>query len=78
MGSNAASQFAGYVSLTGCNASGKKMFQTVGAANNGGGSNFVHRIIGGYYDSASAISSVSIISSSGNFDAGTIFIYTSN
>ena len=77
MGSNAASQFAGYVSLTGCNSSGVKMFQTVGAANNGGGNNFVHRIVGGYYNSSSTISSISIISSSGNFDAGTIFVYTS-
>lgn len=77
MGSNAGSQFAGYISLTGCNSSGVKMFQTVGAANNGTGSNFVHRIVGGYYNSASTISSISILSSSGNFDAGTIFVYTS-
>jgi hypothetical protein len=32
---------------------------------------------GGYYNSASTISSISVYSDTGNFDGGTVFVYTS-
>jgi len=72
-----ASQVSGTAIFDGCNTTGVKSFQL-----NGGGttsSNTGSRLynIGGYYDSASTISSVSIFSSSGNLDAGTVYVYTS-
>ena len=67
----------GYVLLTGGNSSGVKQFQYFGLPNwqnynNGRSDQGV-----GFYNSASTISSVSIISSAGNFDNGTIYVYTS-
>jgi hypothetical protein len=74
---NVAQSTTGYVLLTGGNSSGVKQFQyfglpdwqgyNVGRSNQGVG----------FYDSASTISSVSIVSSAGNFDGGTIYVYTS-
>jgi hypothetical protein len=70
----AASTFAGAVTLTGCNSSGVKAYQAVGGAD-GTGSAF--NIIQGYYNSSSTISSISLFSENGNFDAGTVYVYTS-
>ena len=74
---NVAQTTTGYVLLTGGNSSGVKQFQYFGLPNwdgyNAGRSNQGV----GFYDSASTISSVSIVSSAGNFDAGTIYVYTS-
>jgi hypothetical protein len=77
MGTNAGAAVSGYVLLSGCNSSGVKTFQSAGAGTPGGGSNQVMYHFGGYYDSATAISSISIVSNSGNLDAGTVFVYTS-
>jgi hypothetical protein len=74
---NAASIVSGYVLLSGCNSSGVKVFNSVGSANVAGGANQECFAIGGYYDDASTISSVALNSSTGNFDAGTLYIYTS-
>jgi hypothetical protein len=76
MGSSAASTVHGSILLDGCNTTGVKSFQSSGAmigSFNGG------RVAeySGYYNSASTISSISLVSSTGNFDAGTIFVYTS-
>lgn len=77
MSGGATSDIAGYVSLTGGNSSGIKMIQSVAAASPVTQVGQEQFILGGYYNSASTISSVSIVSTSGNFDAGTIYIYTS-
>jgi hypothetical protein len=77
MGTNAGASVSGYVLLTGCNSSGVKVFQSAGAGTPGGGVDQVMYHFGGYYDSATAISSISIVSNSGNLDAGTVFVYTS-
>ena len=77
MGTNASATVSGYVLLSGCNSSGVKTFQSAGAGTNGGGNDNVMYHFGGYYDSATAISSISIVSNSGNLDAGTVFVYTS-
>jgi hypothetical protein len=76
MSSNAASTISGYVLTTGCNASGVKVFNSAGTGGAGGSNSQQNYIMGGYYNSASTISSVSVVSSA-NFDAGTVFIYTS-
>jgi hypothetical protein len=76
--SNTTSSVAsGYCLITGCNAAGVKMIQTAGSGNAAGADLFGSYQVGGYYDSASTISSVSLFSSAGNFDAGTIYVYAS-
>jgi len=78
LGSNAASVASGYISLTGGNSSGVKAFQFGGSGDAGGGNGQFSQIGGGYYNSSSTISSVSaVISGGGNFDAGTMYVYTS-
>lgn len=71
---------SGGITLNGCNSSGKKMF--IANANygaNGGSAGLYGRSVWtqGYYDSASTVSSVSLFSSAGNFDAGTVYVYAS-
>jgi hypothetical protein len=77
LASNAASVSSGYLLASGCNASGNKAVIYNFGADTGGGSGARHYNCGGVYTGSSAISSVSILSSSGNFDNGTIYVYTS-
>lgn len=77
LSSNASSVVAGYVLLSGCNSSGLKIYNSAGAGNAGGSVDQTAYSTGGFYSSASTISSVSLFSDSGNFDAGTLFVYTS-
>ena len=76
MGASAASTVSATILLSGCNSSGVKAFQSLGGASS---TSAGHRgtFVGGYYNSASTISSVSVVSLSGNLDAGTVFVYTS-
>ena len=67
----------GYVQLSGCNSSGVKVFNSLGIGRPNGSNSQRAYLLGGFYNSSSTISSVSIRSTSGNFDAGTIFVYTS-
>ena len=73
-GFNGGDTSAGFLLLQGANSAGLKVFQSAGA---GESENNRFYNLGGYYNSASTISSVSIVSSIGNFDAGKIYIYTS-
>jgi len=59
--------------VDGTNTSGRKFVTASSAGDVGTNSEF--RSINGWYSGTSAISSVSIISSTGNFDAGTIFVF---
>jgi hypothetical protein len=65
----------GFVTITGCNSSGVKQFIAGGSGS--GGTN--HRAYGtsGVYNSATVISSISVFSSVGNFNSGTVYVYTS-
>jgi len=74
---SATSTLGGYCLLSGCNSSGVKAFNFAGAASAAGNSGQNGNIGGGYYNSSSTISSVSVISSTGNFDNGKVFVYTS-
>ena len=67
----------GYALLSGCNASGVKVFNSLGIGRPAGSNSQRSYSLGGYYNSSSTISSISITSSSGNFDAGTVYVYTS-
>ena len=77
MSDSAGSVVYGSALFDACNTSGIKSFQANGGGTRTGNDN--HRLynIGGYYNSASTISSVSVFSSTGNFDGGTVYVYTS-
>jgi hypothetical protein len=72
---NAAEAVWGYALLSGCNSSGVKVVTSAGQGS--GGSGHEGTYLGGYYDSSSTISSISVFSSTGNFDDGTVYVYTS-
>jgi len=61
------------MSVSGCNSSGVKVFELNSMGN---GASALGTSQQGIYKGSSAITSVSIVSSSGNFDEGTIFVYT--
>jgi hypothetical protein len=67
---------SGYLLMSGANAAGVKAFHFSGGAQD---TQQIPRTFngGGYYNSASTISSVSLTTSGGDFDGGTIFVYTS-
>jgi hypothetical protein len=64
-----------YVKVEGANSTVVKPFWYVGYSDNGGTNDGQHLWGGGYFDAAAVISSVTIASSSGNLDAGTVYIY---
>jgi hypothetical protein len=69
----AADELAAGIMLFGCNTSGVKPFQTnVGVANVANANMYVQN---GVYMSSSTISSISIKTSAGSFDKGTIYVY---
>jgi hypothetical protein len=72
MGTAAGDTFGGYWLIDGTNASGRKPFQGIGIGTGTAPRNYN---ISGSYFGTSTISSVSIISETGNFDAGTIYVY---
>ena len=73
---DAVGQISGIVEISGCNTSGLKVFSSKGISGNLD-SNYRNYITSGVYSGSSAITSISILSDSGNFDNGTIFVYTS-
>lgn len=77
MANNAASVCDGAILISGCNSSGAKIMNLVGGATPGGSSGQIHVVSGGYYDSSSAISSISIVAQSGSLDNGTVYVFTS-
>jgi hypothetical protein len=76
MSADAGSTMTGYLSITGCNSSGDKMYSGVGAGTPNGSYINQSTTLGGYYASSSLVTSVSVLSSV-NFDAGTLYVYTS-
>lgn len=73
LGTSAANTVTGFIQINGANAAGQKPFSSSSAA--AGGTPGDSTLLLGTYIGSSAISSVSIISSVGNFDAGTIYVY---
>ena len=74
----ATSEVSGYCMLTGCNSAGVKIFESAGSGLQSGSENQELYNLGGYYNSATTISSISVVSSSGDFDgAGRVYVYTS-
>lgn len=80
LGSNsqASRAFNGAVFIDGANTSGVKSFQAQGAGDfstSNSGSTGIFQ--GGWWNNTATVTSVSVLSNSGNFDAGTIWVYTS-
>lgn len=75
MSNNAGAIVGGSVWLDGTNTTSFKALTAQGFSSTGGGSGQLGFIHGGIYKGTSAITSVSAVSNSGNFDAGTLFVY---
>lgn len=75
MSANAGSLVSGYLQLSGGNSTNTKVFVAAAGGNASGSNSQQHRVQGGIYTGTSAITSISIISSVGNFDAGSLRIY---
>ena len=77
MGNNAANTASGFLLMDGANSTGIKPY-SLGTFAQGSTTNLAVAFHG-YYGGSSAITSVSIIATSGgNFDAGTIYVYGAN
>jgi hypothetical protein len=76
MGANVANTADGIMHIFGAKGTGFKPLAISGAGD--GSTTNDSQILDGYYKGTSTITSVSILSSSGNFDAGTIYIYGAN
>jgi hypothetical protein len=74
---NAGSYGSGFAMFSGCNTSGLKAFQSGASFNPFGGSGNQCDILNGVYNSTSTISSISISTSAGSFDRGSVYVYTS-
>jgi hypothetical protein len=79
MSTQPASEAYAYALFTGCNSSGVKTIQMSGGSTRGGGTEQRSFSYGGYYSGSSTISSVTLFADGAfsNYDAGTIFVYTS-
>lgn len=75
MGSNAAASLRGALQVSGCKSTASKVFWGSGGGTTGGGSDQILYSVQGWYAASAAITSVSVISSVGNFDAGTLYVY---
>lgn len=73
--SDAASNVAGYCRVFGAKSTGSKPYIYAAGANAATGNGQVTGTAGGVFTDTSAISSVSIISGTGDFDNGTIYVY---
>jgi len=67
----------GYTILTGCNSSGVKQYQANNGSTKGSGIDPITFNTGGFFNSSSTISSITLYSTNGNFDNGTVYVYTS-
>lgn len=76
IGNNSSQTVTATCLMTGCNASGVKIYQVMGNGAPGSGESVKSFLMGGYYNSASTISSVTVGGGT-SLDAGTVFVYTS-
>jgi hypothetical protein len=77
MSANAGSVVNASLTLSGGNSSGIKVVSGVGGASTATSTEMSQYAINGIYSGTSTISSVSIVSVTGNLDAGTVYVYAS-
>ncbi len=78
LGNNTASTCDGAIFVDLTDKTGNHFYDMVSGVITGGGSDPRHYVTKGLYEGSAAITSVSIISSGSNFDAGTIYIWGAN
>lgn len=78
LGNNTASTCDGAIFVDLTDKTGNHFYDMVSGVTTGGGSDPKHYVTKGLYEGSAAITSVSIISSGSNFDAGTIYIWGAN
>jgi hypothetical protein len=76
MSGSAGSAASGYCLITGANSTGTKMFQSLAGFSRDGNDSQQNYILGGFYTGASTVSSISMFAVGANFDAGTVYVYT--
>jgi hypothetical protein len=76
MSNNSNSSGYGSVLISGCNSTGVKVFESSGGFSPSGGSGQRNDVGGGTWSNASTVSSVSVSTTTGTWDAGTIYVYT--
>jgi hypothetical protein len=75
MGNAAADEISGFVSVENCASTSRKVFASNGGPIGANGSSARVTAGQGFYKGTSAITSVSVVSTTGNFDNGTIYVY---
>jgi hypothetical protein len=75
LSTNASSELSGGLLMFGANSTGGKAYTGTWGSSDGGGTSNAANTLSGLYMGTSVVSSVSIISDTGNFDAGKIYIY---
>ena len=75
MSGTAASGNVGSVYIQNCNSTSYKIFRSNASGTANGDATHIARSLQGFYKGTSTISSVSLISSSGNWDNGTLYVY---
>ena len=71
------SEVNGYAFIDGANSSGVKPVLYAGGGDASGGNGQRGFIGGGLWNNAATVTSISLLSDNGNFDAGTVYVYTS-
>lgn len=75
MSSDSGSRVRGFLYLSGGKSGSAKIYQNFGMARPSGGNSQTAQFGGGYHTNTDAITSFSILSSTGNFDDGTYYLY---
>ena len=75
MGISAGNEISGFVSIENCASTSRKVWTSTGGPIGANGSSARVAAGQGFYKGTSAITSVSAISTTGNFDNGTIYVY---
>ena len=76
MSGAASSAASGYCLITGANSTGPKVFQSLAGFSRAGNDSQQNYILGGVYTGTSTVSSISMFAVGANFDAGTVYVYT--
>lgn len=66
---------AGYALISGCSSTGNKQFVSAGTGEGNNAALQIGYTLGGFVNASAAITSISIYSESGNFSAGTVYVY---
>lgn len=76
-GSNAASAVSGGIRISGCNSAGQKMFSSVTGVTPATGNAQIPKMLFGFWNNSATVTSISLLSATGNFDAGFFYVYGS-